>query len=210
MIAAATAAFATYWLMPRMVRFNTLHPDVEINLVVSDSYLDLATEEIDVAIRYTATTPDVGDAKMFMRETIFPVYSPHYPRRTDMRSLLDLTKERLLFLKGSYRREAGWPFWFQRLGLPLNERTASPSTPTSTCFKRRSTGRVSPSRADRSSIAFSLDGKLLQMEGTAPFERDCYFLINCSPEKPFANGWCAWVEREFSDLAELPSSPRVA
>ncbi|MFB9981382.1 LysR substrate-binding domain-containing protein [Mesorhizobium kowhaii] len=193
----ATAAFATYWLMPRMVGFNTLHPDVEINLVVSDSYLDLAAEEIDVAIRYTPTTPTVGDARMLTRETIFPVYSPRYPRRTEMRSILDLTKERLLFLKGSYRREASWPFWFQRLGLPLQDENGIAFNTYLNMFQAALEGQ-GVALAGRPLVdRFLADGTLLRIEGIAPYERDCYFLINCSPEKPFANAWCAWVEREF-------------
>ena len=46
-----TAAFATYWMMPRLADFSAAHPTIEVNLVVSDRYLDLAAEGIDIAIR---------------------------------------------------------------------------------------------------------------------------------------------------------------
>jgi DNA-binding transcriptional LysR family regulator len=194
----ATPALATYWLMPRMIGFNTRYPDVEINLVVSDSYLDLAAEEIDVAIRYAATTPSVGHVKMLMRETIFPVYSPRYPRRTEMRSTIDLTKERLLFLKGTYRREASWPFWFQRLGLLRQEENVITFNTYLNMFQAAIEGQ-GVALAGRPLVdRFLADGTLRQIEGSEPFERDCYFLINRSRNKPFANAWCAWIEREFS------------
>jgi len=200
----ATPALATYWLMPRMVDFNTQYPDVEINLVVSDSYLDLAAEEIDVAVRYAATTPTVGYVKMLMRETISPVYSPRYPRRTEMRSTLDLTKERLLFLKGAYRREASWPFWFQRLGLPLQEENGIAFNTYLNMFQAAIEGQ-GVALAGRPLVdRFLADGTLLGIEETEPFKRDCYFLINRSPDKPFANAWCAWIEREFSASLQMP------
>ncbi|RWE16389.1 MAG: LysR family transcriptional regulator [Mesorhizobium sp.] len=193
-----TAAFATYWLMPRMVGFNTQHPDVEINLVVSDSYLDLAAEEIDVAIRYAATKPSDEHVKLLMRETIFPVYSPRYSPRTAMRTTLDLTHERLLFLKGSYRREAGWPFWFQRLGLPLEEENGIAFNTYLNMFQAAIEGQGIALAGRPLVDRFLADGTLLRIEGTEPFERDSYFLINRSTDKPFANDWCAWIEREFS------------
>lgn len=194
----ATPALATYWLMPRMVGFNTRYPDVEIDLVVSDSYLDLAAEDIDVAIRYTPTIPTFGYVKMLMRETIFPVYSPRYPRRTELRSTRHLTKERLLFLKGTYRREATWAFWFQRLGLPLKEENGIAFNTYLNMFQAAIEGQ-GVALAGRPLVdRFLADGTLLRVEGIEPFERDCYFLINRSPEKSSAKAWCAWIESEFA------------
>lgn len=80
-------------------------PEVEINLIVSDRYLDLDAEKIDVAIRYTPRPPASRGWMPLFREHIFPVYSPGYAAQTPMENVADLLQERLLYLSGRYRSE---------------------------------------------------------------------------------------------------------
>src|SRR4051812_41047958 len=49
---ATGAAFATKWLIPRLARFNQLHPDVVINLSTRDIPFDLEREQFDAAFHY--------------------------------------------------------------------------------------------------------------------------------------------------------------
>ena len=65
-----TSAFATYWLMPRLVNFGTSHPEIEVNLVASDRNLDLVAEGIDVAVRYSPSKPDGAGWEPIMQEEI--------------------------------------------------------------------------------------------------------------------------------------------
>jgi len=48
---AASVAFARLHIVPRLRRFNSLYPEVEIELVLSDRFVDLVEEGVDVAIR---------------------------------------------------------------------------------------------------------------------------------------------------------------
>lgn len=43
--------FAMKWLVPRLVAFSELHPDIEVHMVSSIRPVDFARDEIDVAIR---------------------------------------------------------------------------------------------------------------------------------------------------------------
>jgi LysR family glycine cleavage system transcriptional activator len=47
-----TPSFAAHWLMPRMARFWTDHPQVDVELLPSTRSFDMEREGIDLAIRY--------------------------------------------------------------------------------------------------------------------------------------------------------------
>jgi LysR family glycine cleavage system transcriptional activator len=72
----ATNAFAARWLVPRLPRWRQLHPRLTIQLVGTDSVLDLQAGEADVAIRYARTPPSDGDAVELVRDTFHVVGSP--------------------------------------------------------------------------------------------------------------------------------------
>jgi LysR family glycine cleavage system transcriptional activator len=47
-----TAGFATYWLVPRLGRFETLHPEIDVRISASHRVLDFQRDGIDLAIRH--------------------------------------------------------------------------------------------------------------------------------------------------------------
>ncbi len=49
-----TLAFGSTWLTPRLNEFLSIHPEIELTLLLDDSELDLGMREADIAIRMTA------------------------------------------------------------------------------------------------------------------------------------------------------------
>ncbi|WP_396280106.1 LysR substrate-binding domain-containing protein [Histidinibacterium aquaticum] len=49
---ALTPSFATNWLMPRLARFWSAHPEVQLELIPGARMVDLRSEAVDLAIRY--------------------------------------------------------------------------------------------------------------------------------------------------------------
>lgn len=47
-----TAGFATYWLVPRLNRFEALHPEIDVRISASHRVLDFQRDGIDLAIRH--------------------------------------------------------------------------------------------------------------------------------------------------------------
>jgi DNA-binding transcriptional LysR family regulator len=47
----ASIAFGDFYLMPRLRRFRDLYPDVTLECIFTDSFLDLVADRIDLAIR---------------------------------------------------------------------------------------------------------------------------------------------------------------
>ncbi|MCX5495122.1 LysR family transcriptional regulator [Kaistia dalseonensis] len=59
----ASAAFARRQLAPRLGRFHALYPDIRVQMIVTDTLLDLVKEGIDVAIRQAA----LADSSLMVR-----------------------------------------------------------------------------------------------------------------------------------------------
>lgn len=69
-------AVASRWLVPRLGRFNDLHPDIELAIDPTTEFADFRSGEADVGIRYGAGTwPDVEAVKL-TDAMIFPVCAP--------------------------------------------------------------------------------------------------------------------------------------
>lgn len=117
--------FATRWLLPRLRRFNTLHPEVTLHLETSTRPFLFSEQLFDAAI-YTGTEAQVRNwpnttALKLMLEDAVPVCSPdllkqHFPEQLDAESRLKkpLTPEQLanLPLLQQTTRPEIWQEWF--------------------------------------------------------------------------------------------------
>ncbi len=81
----ATAGFGTLWLAPRLHKLFEAHPDLSVNLILTEAILDLPMREADVAIRMAS------------------------PQQADLirRPLLDVTMR--LYASQEYIDQAGLP-----------------------------------------------------------------------------------------------------
>ena len=194
-----TSAFATYWLMPRLINFGARFPDIEVNLVVSDRYLDLNSENIDIAIRYMPPPADDDQWRPFLQETIFPVYSPSYQARTLLQTPSDLCKERLLYLSGRYKSEAKWPHWFQIQGItPPEERVGVHVNTYINMLQAAIEGQGIALAGHPLVDKFLEDGTLLRVERVPVLARDKYYLKCRSPFKS-AENFCVWLEGQIGN-----------
>lgn len=189
-----TTAFATYWLMPRLASFGSKFPDLGINVVVSDRYLDLASEDIDIAIRYMPV-PTIGmDWRPLMQEEIFPVYSPKYEARTAMSCPEDLLSECLLLLSGSYRAEARWDNWFRSQGLKVPAERSGIQVNTYTNMLQAAIEGQGVALAGYPLVNPQLEsGALLRIPGIQPLRREYYYVLNRSAERGDAVQFCQWL-----------------
>jgi LysR family glycine cleavage system transcriptional activator len=62
--------------LPRLPRWRKVRPNAPLEVVGTDSVLDLHAGDADVAIRYARTLPIDGIAKEFLTDTFWPVCSP--------------------------------------------------------------------------------------------------------------------------------------
>lgn len=71
-----TPSFAAGWLLPLLQDFKAKHSDVELDLITTTRVVDLARENVDLAIRRgSGSWPDCV-AEPLMREVLIPVVAP--------------------------------------------------------------------------------------------------------------------------------------
>lgn len=109
---------SSHWLMPRISNFRHLHPEADIRFHVTDAYVDLKAEDVDIALRYGDGPWKDVKAKRLMRVRRFPVCSPKYlENAAALDSLDDLSQHELLYLSGRYGKMTRWDDWLRALGF---------------------------------------------------------------------------------------------
>jgi LysR family glycine cleavage system transcriptional activator len=90
-------SFAMKWLIPRLNRFNTLYPNINIHISTSLNLVDFNKDEVDMAIRYGHE----ADAKTYciklMDEDTFLVASPALLKKHPLTIAKDLRHHTLLY-----------------------------------------------------------------------------------------------------------------
>ena len=116
---AASTAFASMWMLPRLHKLREELPDVDLRIQTADRDLDLENEPIPLGVR--GGNPDEWPAYHAARiapELIYPVASPLYVERHGMpASVAHLTRHRLIHLEEPVRKAADWATWFKSAGI---------------------------------------------------------------------------------------------
>lgn len=69
-------SFAASWLVPRLGRFTSRHPDIEVRVEASATLTDLRRERVDVAIRHGLGDYPGLESVRLMAPELIPVASP--------------------------------------------------------------------------------------------------------------------------------------
>lgn len=196
-----TTAFATYWLMPRLVDFNNLCPEIELNLVVTDRKLDLEAEGVDVAIRYSKSPPPWKNVTRLMRERVFPVVSPKYQARTKLEKPADLLQENLLHLSGIYRPGARWPNWFRRNSISPPPEPGGVVLNTYINMLQAAIAGHGVALAGNPLVDPYLDDKsLVKLDGFLEIERDYFYLVDATGGRADAKAFCEWLTVQVGEI----------
>ena len=68
--------FATAWLIPRLMEFNKIHPDIDVRLKASDEQVDFLQEDVDIAIYYEKGDYPGMHSITLMNEHYTPLCAP--------------------------------------------------------------------------------------------------------------------------------------
>jgi DNA-binding transcriptional LysR family regulator len=72
----ASAGVAGLWLLPRLGDFQRRHPEIDVRFATNNAVVDLASEQIDLALRYCSEAQAPKGAVKLFGETIAPVAHP--------------------------------------------------------------------------------------------------------------------------------------
>ncbi len=109
-------SFAANWLVPRLARFTTAHPDIDLILDPTLRLADFGSDEADLAIRYGDGSWQGSENRLLMTESLTPVLSPALlergPKLSEPRDVLNHT----LLLPA---RPYDWEVWAEANAVDL-------------------------------------------------------------------------------------------
>jgi len=111
-----TNAFASRWLVPRLPGWAKLHPRTPLEVIGTDSVLDLHAGDGDVAIRYATSrmAPTDGIAEELLSDMFWPMCSPRLRSSGRLKKPADLKKHVLVhcYWQPADREPPTWQKWF--------------------------------------------------------------------------------------------------
>ena len=103
---------ATRWFAPRLGKFLSENPEIDLRISASRHLVDFASEGVDAAIRYSPSPSAKLEATKLGTETVGPVCSPDYARDHGLKAPEDLLSATLLY--GDIPED--WSAWFKAAG----------------------------------------------------------------------------------------------
>jgi LysR family glycine cleavage system transcriptional activator len=190
--------FATLWLVPRLGRFTSAHPDLDIIVDPEDRLVDLNKGEADLGIRYgKGQWRDVEATKLFDAD-LTPVCSPGFLEKHAITSPADLDCHLLL----QEETKQHWRAWLDAAGLGPEIEPSGPLLLGHLAIAAAEAGQGF-ALADAVQVGDALlDGRLV-----CPFDtvvrHHAYYLVRGSEtkEKSAAAQFRAWLISEFSRAA---------
>lgn len=114
----ASTAFASYWLLPRLVKFRQSFPELELRILTTDQDVDLISESISLGIRRGTGNWANYECMLFAEEEIYAVCSPDYIEKVGpFEKPEDLLGCQLIHLNERFRPRPGWNDWFEAAGV---------------------------------------------------------------------------------------------
>jgi LysR family glycine cleavage system transcriptional activator len=108
-------AFASRWLIPRLPKWREEHPDIPLEIIGTDTVLDLRAGNADVAIRYARRMPLDPSAQEIFRDAFFPVCSPDLLAKSgrQIERAADILEYPLIHFDwmNHDRESPNWPRW---------------------------------------------------------------------------------------------------
>lgn len=107
-------SFASTWLVPRIVAFETAHPDVDVRMEATTAFADFERDDVDLAIRFgLGPWPDLHSEPLLELE-VYPVCRPEaLAGAPPLATPADLARH--TWLTSSHVPE-GWPIWLRGIG----------------------------------------------------------------------------------------------
>ena len=109
-------SFASRWLIPRLGRFYEAHPDIAVNLSMTDKLESFSHNGSDIGIRFGRGEYAGLESRFLMKEFIYPACHLSYFDAQQIKCIEDLQGLKLL---SDTAVELSWDYWLQKIKLHL-------------------------------------------------------------------------------------------
>jgi DNA-binding transcriptional LysR family regulator len=198
-------SLAHCWLLPRLPRFLSAHPELRISLDTSMSLARFEDGGPDLAIRHGAGHWPGLKARHLMDDALFPVAAPSLPGVEDIADPSDLLAFPLL----SDLALQGWPDWFRAAGLRGQRLPDMHMFNDSTDVMRAAAVGIGIGLARRHIVAPYLQrGELQRLPGPELKTRFAYYIAYPAHRRPRAPAaaFIEWLRGEARDVAPAPET----
>jgi LysR family glycine cleavage system transcriptional activator len=111
----ASPAFLSFWLLPRLIRFNRIYPDIEVNLSVVAEADAQAEHPFDLRVNCSFEVPPDAGGERFMDSPHVPVCSPELLQQgPGISKVEDMFQYPILQAEGKWDL---WSRWFDSIGF---------------------------------------------------------------------------------------------
>jgi len=111
----ATVGVTALWILPRLGAFLQLHPEVDVRVAASNRVVDMAQEDVDLAIRYSPSSTPPEHATYLFHDDVVPVASAAVAAQA-FASEDSLLSQVLLDLDDKRRPWLHWAQWLEESG----------------------------------------------------------------------------------------------
>jgi LysR family glycine cleavage system transcriptional activator len=108
-----TAGFATHWLVPRLMRFEQAHPEIDLRISASHRMMDFQRDGIDIAIRHGLGGYEGLASERLLDDEYVPVCIPEIAVALGPSPAADALAG-LILIHDVYRRD--WQLWLEAAG----------------------------------------------------------------------------------------------
>jgi DNA-binding transcriptional LysR family regulator len=205
---------ASLWLLPRLSRFQALHPDIDVRVAAHNRVLDLKAEGIDLAIRYGPPSSVPPGSPRLFGERLLPVCHPSL-QVAQLDAPEGLRRNVLLEFDEPGRPWLHWGDWLNALGLGGVKPRA--------ILRFNQYDQVIQAAVAGQGIALGRlalvepllqDGRLVALSTGSPSARAevAYWLVTAVPAaRPEVLSVMAWIKAEADEsmraMAEMPGGP---
>ncbi|HEY4040439.1 MAG TPA: transcriptional regulator GcvA [Rhodopila sp.] len=206
-----TPFFAAAWLVPRLISFQSTHPDIDLRVVTSNALADFSRDGVDVAVRHgLGRYPGLHSERILIVEMV-PVASHALVATLGMpASPTDLT--RWPHVHDAERK--GWHLWFQAQGIADIGSPRGPSFDDSSLLLQAVLAGQGAGLLPAAMVAPDIrQGRLVRLAADAWLEEFAYFLVypRAGHQKRNIAAFRAWIldaastEESGADHREVPA-----
>jgi LysR family glycine cleavage system transcriptional activator len=194
-------SFAAKWLVPRLGRFEALHPQVDVWISAGVELTDFNSGEVDLAIRYGSGRYPGLEVTRLMQETVIPVASPELIERQPLDGPDNLA-DHVLLHDGSPDADDScpdWTMWLAARGVKGVDGSRGPRFNQSSLVIEAAIGGRGVALAKRALAQADMDAGRL----AAPFHITtavdfAYYLVHpkAKGRLPQVKAFTAWLNAE--------------
>jgi len=207
LVLSVVPSFGAIWLVPRLGRFRTRHPEIDLVVLSSAELVDFARDPVDVGVRFGPGRYRGVRADLLFAEEYFPVASPKLAR--SLRRPADLRRHTLLHDETHNE----WRSWLASAGVSgVDAERGVVFSDSSQLVAAAAAGQgVALARSLLAEPYLRSGGLARPFAGMLPAEY-AYFVV-CAEERagePPIRAFREWIVSEARRKSPTPESPRPA